>query len=156
MCGRSSVNLGDIKAKQVMIKATSVVTITANRSVERAASIMLENEVGCLPVLDEDKTVIGIVTEVDLLEALQEMLGVAGRGVRVTVRIRDKKGEFAALMAILAEHEWGVHGIGTFPARRRPGQYDVVIKIADVSVESVTAAFSRLDSQEIVDIRPIH
>lgn len=149
-------NLGEMKAKQVMINAKSVVTITADRSVERAASVMLEKEIGCLPVVDNDNTVIGIVTEVDLLRSLQEMLGISGSGVRVTVRIRDRKGEFSKLMNTLAEHEWGVQGIGTFPARRHPGLYDVVIKIEGVNKDEVTEAFSRLDNQEIVDIRMIH
>lgn len=146
-------NLGDMRAKQVMIKARRVVTINAVRSVEEAASIMLEREIGCLPVVDEDSTVIGIVTKVDLLRSLQEILGVSRVGVRVTVRIEDKKGEFTRLMGTLAERGWCVLGIGGFPARRRPGDYDVVVKIADVGIDEVTEGFSQLDGQEIVDIR---
>ena len=36
--------------------------------------MMLENKVGCLPVLDENRAIIGIVTESDLFRYLAEIL----------------------------------------------------------------------------------
>ncbi len=148
-------NLGNMRAKQVMIKAKHVVSITADRSVERAASIMLTQEVGCLPVLDEDNAVLGIVTRVDLLRALQDMLAIEGTGVRVTIRIHEKKREFNKLMDLLAENNWGVNSIGTYAARRRPGQSDVVMKIADISLDEAKDVLASHGPYEIVDIRPI-
>ncbi len=145
--------LADVKVSQVMIKARDVITIAAERTVERASQIMSERKIGCLPVLDGDGVVVGIVTETDLLRAFQEMLGLPSEGVRVTVRMRDLPGEFTKLMAVLAEQRWDVMGIGAFPTRRHPGYYDTVLKIPGVSPEEVTAAFSAIPGQEVVDVR---
>ena len=81
------------------------------------------------------------------------MLGLPSDGVRVTVRMPNRHGEFVKLMAVLVEQNWGVMGIGTFPTRRDPTAYDAVIKIPNVTLEEVQAALSQVPNQEIVDIR---
>jgi acetoin utilization protein AcuB len=140
---------------QIMVKAKDVLTISPSRTVERAAAMMSENKIGCLPVVDEDNIVEGIVTERDLLRAFQQMLGLAIKGVRVTVRMPNRKGEFVKLMDVLAEHKWGIVGVGTFPTRKHPDLYDAVVKISEVTEEEVRAALSTVAEQEIVDIREV-
>jgi hypothetical protein len=79
--------------------------------------------------------VVGILSEVDLMTALAEMLGLPAEGVRVTIRMPDGNGQFTRLMTTVAEQGWCVMGIGSFPTPRRPGYYDVVIKISGVTIE---------------------
>lgn len=150
-------SLAGLTARQAMIKLPQVKIVTANRTVEAAAGIMLDNKVGCLPVVeDEDrKVVVGIMTAIDMLRSLQEMLGLPDSGVRVTIRMQNKRGEFARLMAVVAEQGWGVMGIGTFPVRKDPTMYNAVLKISDVDLEEVRAVFSAVDGQEIVDLRTV-
>ncbi|MEZ4727924.1 MAG: CBS domain-containing protein [Caldilineaceae bacterium] len=145
--------LSDQHVRDLMVRAKDVITIDPNRTVERAAAMMTEHKIGCLPVLEEGGLVVGIVTETDLLRSYQEMLGLPSEGVRVTVRMPNRHGEFVKLMAVLAEHDWGVMGIGTFPTRRDPDSYDVVLKIPNVTMEEVQGAFSTVPSQTVVDIR---
>jgi acetoin utilization protein AcuB len=104
--------LSGLNVKNVMLGAAKVYTIEPDKTVERAAQIMNEHKIGCLPVI-EDGTVAGIITESDLLDALQEMLGMPETGVRVTVRMPERAGEFAKMVDALREHRRGVIGIGT-------------------------------------------
>jgi CBS domain-containing protein len=46
-----------------------VITISASETVLRAADLMRDRNVGCLPVLDERRRLCGIVTEGDLMRA---------------------------------------------------------------------------------------
>ena len=147
--------LSDLKVAQIMVKAKDVISITPSRTAERAAAIMAEDKIGCLPVLDDDHCVVGIITERDLLQAFQELLGLPNKGVRVTVRMPNRKGEFVKLMQVIAERQWGVWGVGTYPTRKQPDKYDAVLKIADVSEEDVRAALGAVPEQEIVDIRSV-
>ena len=48
---------------------TNVIYINKNASVHEAARILSENRVSGLPVVDEEKHVIGIVTEADILNS---------------------------------------------------------------------------------------
>ena len=129
--------LGDLTVKDVMVKKENVLTIGSNRTIERAAKIMADEKVGCLPVIDNDGAIEGIITDVDLLRSYHEMLGLPAEGLRVTVRMPNKKGEFTKLMKVLGDNGWGV----------------MVLKIPRVTAEQVNDAFSNIEDQEVVDIR---
>ena len=148
-------SLADVKVAQIMVKRRDVVTIAPNRTAERAAAMLTENAIGCLPVVDDENVVVGIITEHDLLSAFQALLGLAHKGVRVTIRMPNRKGEFARLMELFARQQWGIWGVGTFPTHKQPELYDAVIKIADVSMAEVQAILGSLPGQEIVDIREV-
>ncbi|MBX3053695.1 MAG: CBS domain-containing protein [Caldilineaceae bacterium] len=145
--------LADLKVKQIMIKRKMIVTVDENRSVERAASLMSENKIGCLPIVDDDDVVVGVVTEVDISRVFQEMLGLPMDGLRVTVRMPNRPGEFAKLARVIADRGWDVIGIGTFPSRRNPGFYDAVLKIPNVTEEEVSAELGKIEEQAVVDVR---
>ncbi|NJN99098.1 MAG: CBS domain-containing protein [Anaerolineales bacterium] len=145
--------LSNLSVSDLMLKANQVQTITPDRTIERAAQIMMDYKIGCLPVLEDKVVVVGILSEVDVLRAFQEMLGLPAAGVRVTVRMPNQKGEFAKLTGAISQHGWGIMGIGSFPSPRRSGFYDMVLKIPDVTVDEVRAVLSQIPEQEIVDIR---
>lgn len=146
--------LSGLKVKNIMLRKEKIYTITSDKTVERAAQTMNEHKIGCLPVMEDD-VVVGIITEADLLDALQKMLGMPEAGVRVTVRMPDRPGEFAKLSDALGENNMGVTGIGTYPSRRRDGYWDVVLKIRRVSVPDVEAVLSKIPDQEIIDLRDV-
>ena len=59
------------KSHELIIQymALPVVTVSARETVMRAAEVMRDNDVGCLPILNEHRRLCGIVTEGDLLRA---------------------------------------------------------------------------------------
>lgn len=146
--------LSNMSVKKVMLPAKKVVTIEPDRTVERAARLLTDHDIGCLPVL-EDGVVVGIISERTLLQAFQEMMGLAWEGVRVTIRVPDSQGQYAKLMGIVAEHKWGIMGIGSFPSPRNPEFYDMVLKVSKVSKEEVLAAWESVPDQNIIDIREL-
>jgi len=68
--GKQQHQLKILLVKDVM--KTPVITATEDISVEEAARIMIENEVGCLPVVGNDEKIRGIVTRTDLLHYLRK------------------------------------------------------------------------------------
>ncbi|MCB0112754.1 MAG: CBS domain-containing protein [Caldilineaceae bacterium] len=147
--------VSNVKVRDLMVKRRALKSIEPDRAIERAAAVMSEHRIGCLPVVDADFSVVGIVTEIDVFAAFEEMLGLPRDGIRVTVRMRNQPGEFAKLIGVLAARQWGVMGIGTFPSPRKDGYYDAVIKIPDVTLDDVQAELSKLEGQQIVDIRAV-
>ena len=67
----------DARERRVFLKSVDVreamskrlITVQANATREEAASLMLRNWIGCLPVVDASGRLIGIVTETDLIRA---------------------------------------------------------------------------------------
>ena len=147
--------LSNLTVKDVMVQRENVLTIAADRTIERAAKMMADNKIGCLPVIDSDGAIEGIVSEVDILHSYQELMGLPVDGLRVTVRMPNRKGEFAKLAKALADNDWGVMAIGTYPTRRQEGLYDVVLKIPSVTEAEVRSAFSHIAGQQIVDVRDV-
>lgn len=145
-------SLSNVRVKDIMLKADKVQTISPDRTIERASSILSEHKIGCLPVIEEG-IVVGILSRIDVMHSLEQMLGLPVEGVRVTIRMPHQKGEFAKLTAVIAQHGLGIMGIGTFPTPRKEGYWDTVLKIPRVSMDEVKEILSQVPGQEIVDIR---
>jgi acetoin utilization protein AcuB len=72
-------------------------------TVEDAAVQMRRHRVGCLPVLDAEGRLLGIITETDILHAFVEMLTAAGPSSRLEVSLADRPGELARAIRTLGE-----------------------------------------------------
>jgi acetoin utilization protein AcuB len=60
-----------LSSTNVMARASRpVTTISPDAPVQEAARIFVESRIGCLPVVDADDRVVGIVTQTDLLKWL--------------------------------------------------------------------------------------
>jgi acetoin utilization protein AcuB len=57
------------------IMSTILLTATPSDRTEYAARVMIDAAIGCLPILDEDRELVGIVTTTDLLRALMCAVG---------------------------------------------------------------------------------
>ncbi len=111
--------VSDLAVKDLMLKRRQVQIISPTRTIERAARLMTDYRIGCLPVVEDRDVVVGIITEVDVMRAFQEMMGLPSAGVRVTMRMPNQPGEFNKLMSVVAAQGWGVLGVGSFPT---PGE----------------------------------
>lgn len=58
----------------VLVKVKDIITIEKDETIEEASRLMVEKQIGCLPVLEED-IVVGLLTEFDLLSKLMELVG---------------------------------------------------------------------------------
>lgn len=148
--------LSNMTVNKVMLPANKVYTVDPERTVERAARIMSEHKIGCLPVVEGD-IVVGIISEIDLLHSFQDMLGLPADGVRVTMRMSEEiHGLFSKITSTVSAHGWGIMGVGSFPSPRHAGFYDMVLKIAGVSSsDEVKKVLSEIEGHEIVDIRDV-
>ncbi|MHC4623625.1 MAG: CBS domain-containing protein [Planctomycetota bacterium] len=68
-----------LKAKDIM--TDQVVSVSRDTPVEEALELLLANEIAGIPVVDEDMTPVGIVTEKDLLALFYESRVLRGKTV---------------------------------------------------------------------------
>ena len=54
---------------------TPVVTVASDADLVVAVERMMNDSIGCLPVADDGRRLVGIITETDLLRALRVLLG---------------------------------------------------------------------------------
>ena len=76
-CSLARASKSSARERRVFLKSVDVreamskrlITVQADATSEEAASLMLRNRIGCLPVVDASGRLIGIVTETDLIRA---------------------------------------------------------------------------------------
>jgi acetoin utilization protein AcuB len=145
--------LADMKVKEVMVKKRDVLTISPDAPIEDAAYLMAKNHIGCLPVVDEEGVLVGIITDGDILIHLTRLLGLAHKGWRVTIRTPNRRGEFAKITNAIASKGWGIYASGGVPTPKKPDYWDVVVKVRNVPREELLAVLEAIPDQEILDIR---
>ncbi len=102
----------DAKVYEVMKRP--VLTADPLDPVEDAARLMREEKVGCLPVV-EGRELVGIITGIDLLDALIVLTGATRPAGRLEVLLPDRPGELARLTAFFAEKRINIHSVLTYP-----------------------------------------
>ncbi|MCP4631175.1 MAG: CBS domain-containing protein [bacterium] len=145
--------LSGMKVKKIMIKARDVYTIDENATIEDGAVKMLENKIGCLPVL-KDRIVVGIITQEDLLVQLCRLLVTRRPGLRVAVSMPDQTGEARKLMNCIKNQGWEIQSMGGMPDPKDEARYSTVVKIiADAPMEEVENIINQVEGQKVRDIR---
>ena len=122
--------LSEIKLKDIMTK--KVVTIRQNETVDRAAAMMLEHNVGGMPVVDEDAKVVGIVTDSDIFKVLVRITGVQEGGVQIGVRLPNQPGGLVPVLDYLKDHGARLMSLLTACEPADVGKRDVFIRIRDM------------------------
>ena len=117
-------------------------TADAGDPVEDAARTMRDRKIGCLPVLEEEQLV-GIITGVNLLDALMRMTGVHKPSGRLEVRLPDRPGELARLTSFLSQRDLNIHSILTTP--EGPDQIRAVLRVGSIEVRALAMDMRRAE-----------
>lgn len=89
-----------------------LLTIAPDAPVEDAAMMMLDENVGCLPVV-AGETLAGIISDRDIFRALVDISGVRHGGHRICVIIADRPGTVKEVADIIRKHGFHLRGIMT-------------------------------------------
>ena len=92
--------MNKLEVHSVMTK--DVISITTQTPIEDAARIMSDNNIGGLPILEDD-ILVGIITESDIFKVFIELFGAREKGLRVTILMPEKHGELAAVSSAIAQ-----------------------------------------------------
>ena len=93
--------LAETPAKQIMIVAPH--TIHIDETVENAAILMDEKRVNCLPVVDSNDKLVGIVTESDIFKTFISITGSRTESVQMAFVLENKPGTLRAILDRLKE-----------------------------------------------------
>lgn len=105
------------------------ITVKPTNSVEKAASLMHDNKVGCLPVVDEAGNLVGLITETDLLAVMVEILGYKEKGTRIAFEVPDSPQACQELAHVIRDHCQDLRSLVTCALHSRPGHRDFVIRV---------------------------
>ncbi len=122
--------LSEIKIKDIMTK--KVTTIREDETVEKAAVLMLEGNFGGLPVVDEEKRPVGILTDTDVFKVLVDITGVNEGGTQVCLQISNAPGSLLPVLDFLRDNNARIMSILTRNVPETVDMKDVYIRIRDM------------------------
>jgi acetoin utilization protein AcuB len=117
--------LAKTKIREIM--STKVMTTTSDTPVEEAAMLMMDLDIGCLPVVDGGDLA-GIISDKDIFRALVDITGVRHGGSRICVTIEDRAGSIREVADIVRRHSFRLQGILTSYEGVKDGYRKVVIR----------------------------
>jgi acetoin utilization protein AcuB len=146
--------LSKLKVEKIMEK--KVITVDEHEVVEKAARIMADKDIGCLPVMrgpaGPGALLVGIITDTDLFHVFINAFGARHPGVRITFNMDEGPGHLAALAGAIAQRGGNITAFVTSEgddlSHRR-----ATIKVEAVSLGEVEAAVTSVPGVEIEDIR---
>lgn len=104
--------LSKTKAKTVMVK--QVHTVNENELVEFATSRMLKYDIGCLPVVDDQGYVTGILTQNDVFKSFLTLLGWDEVGSRIVVTLKDEMGALGKISKLFVDAGVSIKHMGSY------------------------------------------
>jgi acetoin utilization protein AcuB len=119
------------------VMAHPVHTTHPRDPIEVAARTMRDLKIGCMPVQDGEQLV-GIVTGVDILDALLTLTGVRRPSGRLELRLPDRPGELARVAQLLAARGVNVHSILSYPDEI--GQGRIVLRVGTMEIRPLVEA----------------
>lgn len=140
--------LSKITVNGVMNK--KIFTVTEDTPIEEAARIMADNKIGGLPVMRGDH-IVGIITETDLFKIFLELMGARYMGVRVTVLVREARGQLAKLSQAITNAGGNFVAFGMFQGEDSSNRM-VTFKVEGISKEQIKAIVEPI-VESVVDIR---
>lgn len=127
--------LTKITMKKIM--SANPVSVGPEEVVEEAARLMVDNQVGCLPVV-KDGALVGLVTESDLFHLFTDMFGAGKEGVRATFLLNDEPGQIGKVAEGVSKENGNIISVVTSEV---PNQKEkmITMKVADISLEALKA-----------------
>lgn len=142
--------LSQLTVKKVMSKV--VITVNSQTVVEEAARIMVDNNIGGLPIVDDD-VLVGIITESDIFKVFMELFGARESGIRATLLIPDTPGELSSLAHAVFEKGGDIISLGTFLGTNANNAL-CTLKVTGLTSEEVISAVTPFVI-EVQDIREV-
>ena len=131
--------LSKTDVKTVMAK--HVISIQESALMEEAAQTMLNEDIGCLPVLNEGGKVVGILTQNDIFKAFLEMLAWNSKGTRIILDLSEDIGVLARLSGIIAAQNVSIKTLSAYGRHR--SEVNLLLKTDGIAPESLKEALDK-------------
>jgi acetoin utilization protein AcuB len=141
--------LSEIRVADIMTK--NPLTVLPGDTVEKAAVILMRNRIGGLPVVDEDKKVVGVITDSDIFKVLIKITGVMSGGLQFAFDLPDVQGSLKSVIDDLKAAHARIMSILTSYESVEAGRRTVYIRVQPMEDEPFQTLLAKLkDKYELL------
>jgi acetoin utilization protein AcuB len=88
--------------------------VSPDSDIEEAARLLVNNKIGCLPVVDGG-TVVGIITDTDILQVFSQIMGVLEASSRVDIELGKDPRSLEKATEIIHKNNGSIISVGIVP-----------------------------------------
>ena len=118
----------DLQKPLASIMKKEVITGHPLDFVEETAALFYEQRISCLPVVQE-KRLVGIVTETDLLYTLVELTGAHQPGSQIEIKVPNKTGTLWEIANVVRNRKANIQSILVYPDKQDEAYKILVIRV---------------------------
>ncbi|TFD98198.1 acetoin utilization AcuB family protein [Jeotgalibacillus sp. R-1-5s-1] len=124
------------QTKVLDMMTTPVITGHPLDFVEEVAVTFMEEQIGCLPIVSEDKLV-GLITETDILHTLIQLTGATQPGSQIEVKVPNKQGMLYEVAGIIRKNHSNIHSVLVYPYKQDESYKILVFRVQTMNPMSV-------------------
>jgi acetoin utilization protein AcuB len=118
----------DLKKTLDTIMEQDVITGHPLDFVEEAAGLFYEHKISCMPIIN-DKKLIGIITETDLLRTMVELTGVHQPGSQIEIKVPNISGMLSDIATIIRNRKANILSVLVYPDKEDGQNKIIVIRV---------------------------
>jgi len=137
--------LEDLTVKDVMINQP--VTVDPEAPLEEAARLIYHNKVTALPVVDKTGELRGIISMVDMLLALIDLMGFISASSRLDIILPDRPDAFEEVIRIVQENGGSIINISM--TRLSDDQQVYLFRLEKINLDPIVEKLNALDYEVV-------
>jgi acetoin utilization protein AcuB len=118
----------DLKKTLDTIMETDVITGHPLDFVEETAGLFYEHKISCMPIIN-DKKLVGIITETDLLRTMVELAGVHQPGSQFEIKVPNISGMLSDIASIIRNRKANILSVLVYPDKEDEQNKILVIRV---------------------------
>lgn len=122
---RANEHVEDMQNPVDTIMKKDVITGHPLDFVEEIAALFYEHKIGCLPITN-DRKLVGIVTETDILRTLVELTGAHQPGSQIEIRVPNLAGKLSDITSIIKNRKANILSVLVYPDKKND-QYKILV-----------------------------
>ncbi|WZL79976.1 CBS and ACT domain-containing protein [Vallitaleaceae bacterium 9-2] len=143
--------LGKTKVDSIMEK--DVITCSEDMLIEEVAKIMNANDINMVPVINDNQTLVGIISRSDIIESFIEITGAMDPGgSRITINSKDEAGKLAEISSIIKDYGVNITHLTSFK-NASTDNAEIIIRL---NTQDVTPIIQALENKGYEIIRIDH
>jgi len=104
----------DLKKPLETIMERNVITGHPLDFVEEVAGLFYEHKISCIPIIN-DRKLVGIVTETDLLRTMVELTGAHQPGSQIEIKVPDLAGKLSDITTVIKNRKANILSVLVYP-----------------------------------------
>jgi acetoin utilization protein AcuB len=110
------------------IMNTNVITGHPLDFVEEISAVFYEHHISCLPII-QDKKLVGIVTETDLLHTLVQLTGAHQPGSQIEVKVPNRAGMLCEVTGVISKKKANLLSVLVYPDKKDENYKILVLRV---------------------------